>query len=170
MERNSPTRWVPVLIVSSSEIFVAVLALSAVYDPSIRVLHLFQAIIYLVVVILCLKQSAWGYGAGTLMAAFWNYTNLVHTTFITNGVRALSRLLATGELRRPDQLISVVAATAHFLLIAACVVGFLCNKPGNIGELAKFFGGGMLAIIYFSGIILLYGPQYVPLLKRVFGI
>jgi len=165
--RNSSIQW---LVVASCTVFILVLALSAVYDPSIRVLHVFQAAIYVAVVILARRRNAWGYGAGCLVAALWNWTNLAHTTFIANGLRELSRALQTGEVRRPDQLIAVVAATAHFVLIGACLVGYSRIKPKARFEPLKFFAGGVLAIGYFVGIIILFGPQYVPLLRRVFGV
>lgn len=169
---NTATRdaWLQWLIVASSVVFIFVLALSAVYDPSIRVLHAFQAAIYVAVVILARRRSAWGYGAGCLIAVFWNWTNLVHTTFITSGLRELSRALQTGQVRRPDQLIAVVAASAHVVLIFACLTGYARIRPKVSWEPTKFLAGGLLAIAYFAGIIVLFGPQYLPLLRRVFGV
>jgi hypothetical protein len=162
------TNWIKWLIVASCVVFILVLILSAVFDPSIRVLHVFQAFIYVAVIILAARHSAWGYGAGCLIAAFWNWINLAHTTFIANGMRELSRLLQTGQVQRPDQLIAVLAATAHFVLIGFCLVGFARIKPKTGWDFLKFLAGGLLAIGYFVGIIIAFGPQYVPLLRRVF--
>lgn len=163
--------WIDWLIVASCGVEILVLGLSAVYDPSIRVLHVFQAAIYVAVVILARRRSPWGYGAGCFIAAFWNWTNpnLVHTTFIANGVR---ELLRTGHLTRDaDQLIAVVvAASAHFILIAACLLGYARIRPKGAWAPLRFLGGGLLAIGYFGGIIVLFGPQYLPLLLRVLGI
>jgi len=162
--------WIKWLIVASCVVFILVLALSAVFDPSIRVLHGFQALIYVAVIILARGRSAWGFGAGCLIAAFWNWTNLVYTTFIANGVRELSQALRTGQIQNPDQLIAVLAAAAHFILIGACVAGYVRIKPKARWESAKFLGGGLLAVGYFAGIIIAFGPQYIPLLRQVFGI
>ncbi len=82
----------------------------------------------------------------------------------------LSRALRTGQIQRPDQLIAVVAATAHFVLIACCLIGFFKIKPKSRWDAVKFLGGGLLAIGYFVVIINLFGRQYVPLLRRVFHI
>ena len=160
--------WIKWLIIASCVVFILVLILSAVFEPSIRVLHAFQALIYIAVIILAVRRSAWGYGAGCVIAAFWNWINLVHTTFIANGIRELSRLLRSGQIQRPDQLIAVVAATAHFVLIAFCLVGFARIKPKTRWDFAKFLAAGLLAIGYFVGIIIAFGQQYVPLLRRVF--
>ena len=158
------------LIIGSCAVFIFILVLSAVYDPSIRVLHAFQALIYVAIVILALRRNAWGYGAGCIIAVFWNWTNIVYTTFIANGLRELAHALQTGRVGRPDQLIAVVAAAAHFVLIGSCLVGYFRIKPrGSLGPL-KFFAGGLIAVGYFVGIIIVFGPQYIPLLRRVFGI
>ena len=158
------------LIIGSCLVFLFILALSAVYDRSIRVLHFFQALIYVAIVILALRKSAWGYGAGCFIAALWNWTNIVHTTFVVNGLRELAHALQTGRVSRPDQLIAVFAAATHFALIGCCLVGYFRIKPRGSWEAVKFFGGGLIAIGYFSGIIILFGPQYIPLLRRVFRI
>ncbi len=62
--------WNNRLIVAGCVVFILVLALSAVFDPSIRALHLSQAFIYVAVIVLAGKRSAWGYGSGCLIAAF----------------------------------------------------------------------------------------------------
>ncbi len=162
--------WVDWLIIASCVLFILILALSAFYDPSIRVLHVFQALIYIVVIILSQKRSAWGYGAGCIIAAFWNWINLVHTTFIKAGFIELSRSLQSGQIRRPDLLIAVFAATAHFVLIGCCLAGYFRISSRKSWEPVKFLTGGLLAVGYFAAIIILFGPQYVPLLRRVFRI
>ena len=165
--RISYLEW---LIIGSCALFVFILALSAVYDRSIRVLHFFQAIIYVAIVVLALRRSAWGYGAGCLIAAFWNWTNIVHTTFIANGLHELAHVLQTARVGRPDQLIAVVAAAAHFVLIASCLIGYFRIKTRGAWEPLKFFVGGLIAVGYLAGIILAFGPQYIPLLRRVFRV
>ena len=165
--RASRLGW---LIVGSCAVFIFILALSAVYDRSIRVLHAFQALIYVAVVTLALRRSAWGYGAGCIIAVFWNWTNIIHTTFIANGLRELAHAIQTGRVNRPDQLIAVVAAAAHFALIGACLAGYFRIKPRGSWEPMKFFAGGLIAVGYFAGIVILFGPQYIPLLRRVFRI
>jgi len=77
-------------------------------------------------------------------------------------------LLQTGRIARPDQFLAIVAATGHFVLIVACLIGFLETRP-KPGAWTKFIGGGLLAIAYLVGIIFITGPQYIPLLRRTFG-
>lgn len=57
------TKWdglIKWLIVGSSFVFILVLALSAVFEASIRVPHTFQALIYVAVIILAVKRSPLG--------------------------------------------------------------------------------------------------------------
>lgn len=147
--------------------FLFALFLSAVFDPRIRLLHVLQALIYIAVIVLTRKTSAWGFGAGCVIALFWNYINLFVTTFFQAGVQQLTILLQTGQLHRPDLLIAVIAVAGHFLLIIACLAGFLRTRPGGRAW-GQFMAGGALAIGYFVAIIITTGPQYVGLLKRVF--
>lgn len=164
------TSWLEGLIYVACSIFILVLGISAIYDPSIRALHGFQALIYVAVIILARSRSAYGYGAGCITAAFWNWINLVHTTFIRAGLDQLSNLLKTGHIARPDLFIAVVAATAHFVLIVACLVGFVRVWSRGPLQIVRFFAGGLAALAYFVVIVVAFGPQYVPLLKKVFGI
>ena len=161
-------RWINESIFVGAGLFILALVVSAVFDPSIRILHALQALIYVAVIILTRRGSCWGFGAGCFIAAFWNYTNLFVTTFIRTGLEQLMTLLQTGQLQRPDLLVAVIAAAGHFLMIAACVVGFLRTGP-NLRRWGQFFGGGMLAVAYLVAIIFTTGPQYIGLVKRVFG-
>lgn len=158
------------LVLVSSLAFIFILVLSALYDNSIRILHTFQAVIYVIVIILSFRQSAWGYGAGCFIAVFWNWTNLIHTTFIASGLHEFTTAIQTGQVSNPDKLIAVIAAAAHFVLICSCLAGYFRIRDKGLGKLIKFIGGGLLAVSYFVIIIFLFGPQYIPLLKQFFQI
>jgi hypothetical protein len=159
--------WVDRSIVVGAGLFILALIVSAVFDPKIRVLHALQALLYIAIIVLTRRGSAWGYGAGCIIAGFWNYINLFITTFIKGGLQELSRLVQTGQLHRPDLLIAVVAAGGHFLLIIACLAGFLRTRPG-VRRWSEFMAGGVVAVAYLVVIIVTTGPQYIDLLKRVF--
>ena len=165
---RAESRWLRWSIVVGAGLSIFALFLSAVFEPSIRVLHALQALIYVAVVMLTRRNSPWGYGAGVVVSAFWNYVNLFVTTFIRSGLDQLAALLQTGRIARPDQFLALIAATGHFVLIAACLIGFLKSRP-NAGAWRQFVGGGLLAVAYFIAIIVVTGPQYIPLLRRTFG-
>jgi len=167
--KGVPPRWVSLLIAAGAGCFIFALLVSAIFDPTIRLLHLLQALIYVAVIVLTRKSSPWGFGAGFTISLFWNYINLFVTTFIVAGLHQLCGLLSTGHLGRPDLLIAVIAAGGHVLLIVGCAAGFLRRRP-SLADWGKFVAGGALAVAYFAAIIVTTGPQYVPVLRRVFGI
>jgi hypothetical protein len=154
-------------ILVGAGVFIFALALAAVFDPKIRLLHFLQALIYVAVILLTRRNSAWGYGAGAIIAALWNYTNLFVTNFVSGGMHQLAVLLKTGHLQRPDLLVAVIAAGGHFLLLAACLAGFFYLRP-HARPWIRFVSGGLLAVSYFVIIIIAAGPQYVSLLRRTF--
>lgn len=161
--------WIRWFIIVGVGLFAFALFASAVFDPRIRVLHALQALIYLAVLLLTRRNSAWGYGAGCIISAFWNYINLFVTTFIKAGVEQFLYLLQTGQLKRPDLALSLFAAGGHFLLIVACLAGFLRRSP-RAREWGQFVGGGVLAVAFLVTIIITTAPQYIRVLKRTFGL
>jgi len=83
------------------------------------------------------------------------------------GVRELNLLLTAGDLR-PGQL-AVVAATGHFLLIAGCLALFLRLRP-SLKRWGQFLAGGVLAVGYLVLIVFSTGPQFIGMMRRVFGL
>lgn len=162
--------WTNGVIWAGSGLFVVALFVSAVFDPTIRLLHALQSLIYVGVVLLCRRNSPWGYGAGCIVGAFWNSVNLFVTGFIASGLQELVVLLQTGQLARPDLMISVVAFAGHCLLICACLMAFLRASRKRCSAWFQFVGGGLVAIGYFVLIIITTAPQYIPLLKIVFHV
>jgi hypothetical protein len=154
--------WVYPTIAISAGYFIGLLILAMVFDPSVRVLHPLQALIYVVILFLTRRQSAWGFGAGFLIAAFWNYIFLVGArhdiwTFLTSG---------KGGIFIPLQLSGVVA---HFFLMAACAVGFQCLRPDR-RTWPAFFAGGLAAVGVLVALVYTLRPQSMPLLKSSFGL
>ena len=162
-------RWIRVAVVAGASSFILALVVSAIFDPTIRILHTLQALIYVAVIVLARRSSPWGFGAGFVIGTFWNCINLFVTNFISAGVHQLWTLVTTGTLPRPDLLVAVVAGGGHLLLIIGCVAGFLRQRPGG-REWARFWAGGAIAVGYFVVIIFTTGQQYIPLLKRVFRV
>ena len=160
-------RWIDACIAFGAGFFILALFLSAVFDPTIRVLHFLQALIYAAILIATRQRRAWGFGVGVFIATFWNYTNLFVTTFVANGWQQLLVLVHTGTLPRPDLLVALIAAGGHFLIIFACAVGFYRLHP-RAREWVQFVAGGILSVLYFIAIIFTTGRQYIPLIRRVF--
>src|ERR1700723_1778920 len=145
--------WVFPAIAASSGYFICVLLFAMFFDPTVRVLHPFQALIYVAIIYLTRRRSAYGFGAGCIMAAFWNYIFLFGAhkeiwTFLTTG---------TGGIFIPLQLSAFVA---HFILLAACMVGFLSYQRGRW---AAFVVGGATAVGFLIAFVVMFRPQSVAL-------
>jgi hypothetical protein len=67
-----------------------VLALSAYWERDIRVLHFFQARMYVATIVLSFLGSRRGHFIGISAAGFWNYANIFATTFFFNGLEQLA--------------------------------------------------------------------------------
>src|SRR4029077_7344857 len=105
--------WTRVSILIGCGLFIFALTVSAILVPQLRVLHFFQALIYVVVAVLTLRNSAWGFGAGVIIAAAWNCLNLFVTHLMQAGAGQFWSLLTTGHVRRPDTLMVMVGGMAH---------------------------------------------------------
>jgi len=146
--------WIPIGVGG----FVLALTLSAVVIPQLRLLHLFQALIYVAVIELTRRNSPWGFGIGVIIPAAWNCLSLFVTHLIQAGAGELLSLARTGHVSRPDTLMVLIGGVAHFLLIIACMAGFLELRPGA-KQWGQFFAGGLLALAYFALIVVTTAPH-----------
>ncbi len=157
-------------IVASCLLFIFALAVSAYFEPPIRVLHTLQALIYVAVIGGALWHQKWAYGVGIGIAAFWNYVNLFVNTFIRNGVETLGIVISGGHVTNPGTIIAIPAALGHFGMIAFCFWAYLRLRNKRWTDIGILLGSGAVAIGYFASIIAIFGPQYLPLFRKVFRI
>lgn len=159
--------WTSVSISIGVGLFLFALALSAVIVPQLLYLHLLQALIYLAVLVLTRRKSAWGYGIGVIVPMAWNCLNLFVTHLFQKGAVLIWSLihsgqfwflLRTGRVSRPDPLAVMVGGAAHVLIIVACLAGFLRLRPRGL-QWGQFFAGGVLALAYFALIIAIAAPR-----------
>ena len=164
---NSMRRVIDGAIISGAVGFIAILALSAAFDHTIIWLHVFQAFMYLGVIGLIARRSRWAYLLGASIAGLWNYINLFVTSFFANGLTALRRLIATGQLTHVDQLIAVAAVAFHFIMVLGCLIQLLpSRRPG--ADLISFLAAFVASTAYFVVIIFLFQPRYLTILNHVF--
>jgi hypothetical protein len=161
MNHNHPvtrSRWVHASILVGIGLFLLALAVSAAIIPQLRLLHLLQALIYVVVLILTSRNSPWGFGAGTIIAIAWNSLNSFVTHLFQAGAGQIWTLIHGGHVTRPETLMVTIGAVGHFILIIACIAGFLEQKP-RAKNWAQFFGGGFLVLAYMALIIATTAPR-----------
>jgi hypothetical protein len=152
------SRWTRVSIPIGVGLFLLALALSVVFVPQLLHLHLLQALIYVAVLVLTRRNSPWGYGIGVIVPTAWNCLNLFVTHLFQKGAVLFWSLLRTGHASQPETITVMVGGVAHFLIIVACVAGFLQLRPRR-KQWGQFFGGGILALAYFALIIAIAAPR-----------
>ena len=155
MTKTNPT-WINALVVVGSVMFCLCLAVAAIFAPQWRVLHFFQALPYLAVILLARRQNAWGFGAGVFTAVFWNVLLLFRSPVGAQSLPVLESLVH-GHVQQPDVLLQLFAACGHFLIIIACLAGFLRIRPAGRGW-GQFAAGGILAISYLLIMVFTVGP------------
>jgi hypothetical protein len=146
--------WIPI----GAGLFMFALVGSAIAVPQLRLLHAFQALIYVAVILLARRDSAWGLGAGVTIAVAWNSLQLFITHLIQAGAQELWIFVSTGQLHRPETLLVFVGGMGHFILIAACLVAFRQLRPGKT-EWWQFLGGCLLVLAYFGAIVATMRPR-----------
>ncbi len=163
------SRWATIPIVVGSVMFVLGLTVSALFAPEWRPLHVLQALIYVAIVALALRNSPWGFGAGMFVAAFWNWLSTFATTATRDGIAELVNVVQSGTVHRPDLLLSLVAFLGHLLVMLGCAVGVVRVRRDR-RVWAKFVAGGVLALAYLLTIVFALGPPAaVRLMRGAFG-
>jgi hypothetical protein len=109
-------------------------------------------LIYVAILMLTRRNSPWGFGIGTIVPAAWNCMNLYLTHLMQTGMELLWSLLRTGHASRPVPITVAVGGLGHFILILACLVGFLRLRPG-LYQWLRFIAGGVLAMAYLALIV-----------------
>jgi hypothetical protein len=148
------TLWIPI----GAVLFVVALTVSAVVVPQLRLLHTLQALIYVAVVILARRNSAWAFGAGVTISVVWNSLNLFVTHLMQAGAIAIWSFLKTGQVQRLDTMMVTVGGIGHFILVAACLAAFLQLGTDSV-KWRKFVGGGVVTLAYFALIVAIARPR-----------
>ena len=167
--KSKLNRSIHALIYLSAVTFIIILQLTGWMELSIRTLHMWQTLIYVVVIILSSRRSVAGYGAGIGIATFWNIANLFVTKFITSGWTVLVHLIHTGSDPHPELMVAPIAGAAHFVLIGACVAAYI-ERPGKHWHDALILIGSAFAAIFaFFLMVHTWGPQYLHIFWTMFN-
>ena len=130
-------------------LFLVALLVSAIVDPELRVLHCFQALIYVAVIVLARRNSPWGYGAGFAIAIVWNGMNFFGPHLIQAGAVAFWSWLRTGHAQQLVPMMVTLGGLGHFILIFATLMAILRHNA-ETRKWRKFAGGGALAVAYLA--------------------
>jgi hypothetical protein len=98
------------------------------------------------VIVLTRRQSPWGFGAGAFIVSFWDWQVLFRSPIGIEGIKSVETVLRGGS-PDPGTLIQFLAGCGRFLIIAACIAGFLQLVPKR-RQWGELIGGGVLAISF----------------------
>ena len=153
--RESATKlWISI----GAGLFLVALTVSAWALPQLRLLHMLQALIYIAIVILAHRNSAWGFGAGATMAVAWNSLNLFVTHLMEVGAVAFWHFVRTGRVQALVPMMVALGGIAHFILLAACLAAILQQRPER-HKWWKFMGGGLICVAYLVLIVVIANPR-----------
>jgi hypothetical protein len=150
-----------------SLVFISVLAVAAYWDRTIRILHVFESLPYLLAAVLCLRQSKLGYALGMVSGAFWLWMAGFLTTFVRNGFERLDILVRSGSIDRPDILIAVPAAVATAGLVLFSGVGYARLRNKSWRDVMPFAAAIVSVPFFFVAIFAAFAPQYLAIFKSV---
>lgn len=165
--QSAPNNRINTTVAAFSGGFIAVLAVAAYLDRSIRLLHFFESFPYLIAAALCLQNRKSGYALGIAAGAFWLLMGAVLTTFVWNGFQSLVTTLTTRHLDRPDTLIAVPAAISAVGLVIAAVWGYARLLHKKWSDVMVFASAMVLVTAWFVGIFAIFAPRYLDMFKRL---
>lgn len=155
------------LILIGAVAFILVLGISAYWEPDIRVLHFFQAWMYIATMILSFRGSRWGHFIGVSAAGFWNYVNLFAVRFFFNGLEQLALWVRTGHLARPDIFIAVPAWFSNLLVICGCLWAYSRLRERRVSDTWKFAVAFALTTGFFALDMALFQARYLGIFPRL---
>jgi hypothetical protein len=149
--------------------FVVILGIAAYWDRTIRVLHGFESIPYIVAAVLCLRQRKLGYMLGAASGAFWLWMAGTLTTFVRNGFERTATLLRTGHVDRLDILIAAPAAAVTAGLVLFSLWGYSRAPNKSWSDLGLFVVATGAVGGFFIAIFAAFAPQYLGMFRHLFG-
>ena len=140
------------LILLGGVFFIASLSVSAIFVPEIRALHVVQALMYVVVILLALRRNRWGYFLGASIAGFWNLTALFGSVLFVE-------LLAHPS--RPDLVLQGLAWLANLAVVIGSILGYrrLATAPKDAGRFALALVASTAFLIAATAAL---APAYLP--------
>jgi hypothetical protein len=162
------SRIIEIAIAFSAALFVLVLAIAAYFDRSIIILHVVEALPYLIAPILCLKKKKFGYFLAFASGGFWLWTAGFLTTFIRNGFEQLEMFIKTGSISRFDIFIAVPAASGTAGLVFFSLLGYINQPKKRMKDILLLLLACLLIATFFVIIFWLFAPKYLEMFQNIF--
>jgi hypothetical protein len=154
-----------------ASVFVIILGIAAYWDPTIGVLHAFEALPYVTAALLSLRRDRLAYPLGFVSGGFWLWTAGFLTTFIRNDFERVAMLVRTGAVDRVDILIAAPAAIATGGLALLSLIDYLQQPAKSSRDAVWLIAALVIVPAFFIAIFAAFAPQYLwmltPLVHRM---
>ena len=130
-------------------------------------LHLFEALPYLLAAALCLRGTKFGYMLAAVSGAFWLWTAGCLTSFVRNGFERVAMLARTGAVDRVDILIAAPAALSTGGLVLFSLLGYLRLPSRSWRDLLLLLAASILVPAFFIAIFYAFAPQYLGMFRGI---
>jgi hypothetical protein len=155
-------------IALSSALFIAMLAVSAWFDSSIRWLHVFEALPYAAAPWLCRTKPKFGFILSFAAGIFWIWTAGFLTRFVRGGFERLITLVQTGHVDRPDILLAVPAFLGTLGMAVFALIGYSRLENKKPKDFLVFLGAFIGILIFFIAISAAFTPRFLEIFDRLF--
>jgi hypothetical protein len=141
--------------------FISILLLSGYFEREVLVLHAFQSLIYVAVIVLSLRENKWGHGVGISIAVLWNTFNTFSGFVFVAGFRQWAVLLSQGRVTNPVHLLAPLAWFDHVALIACLGWAYTRLPQKKLSDIGILLGSFLAVMMYFIAIIAVFWPQFL---------
>jgi len=145
------------LITVGGGFFIFALAVSAVFVPEIRWLHVVQALLYVAAILLSFRRNRWGYFIGASTAGLWNllafFASPLFAEIIDHPAQA-------------DLILQGLAWLANFAVVVGSVWGYVRLKTKSNWDIGRFiltFAGTTALLVGATAIL---APDYLVAFSR----
>ncbi len=148
-------------------IFVAILLISGAIERDVLILHLFQSLIYVAIVVLCIRKSIWGYAVGISISIIWDAYNSISGFVFHAGFRQWALFARTGHFTNFVQLLAPIAWFDHVALAGALAWAYARRPNKRWTDALVLAAGFVVTFAYFFGIIAAFWPQFIPRARQL---
>ena len=157
-DHRGKANWTRLWIAIGSGLFLVALLISAVAVPQLRLLHLLQALIYVVVIVCGRRDNTYALGAGFTIAAAWNSLETFGPHLVQTGAVMIWSFIHHGRAEHWEAMMVPVGAAGHLILMIACFVALVYHVQSD-KRWWKFATGGLLVLAYFVLIVAIARPR-----------
>jgi len=157
-DHKEEAAWTRVWIAIGSALFLIAMLVSAIAVPQLRLLHLLQALIYVIVFMYGRRDNSYALGAGFTIAAAWNSIETFGPHLVQTGAIMIWSFIHHGRAEHLDTMMVPVGAVGHLILMAACFAALVYHVHSD-KKWWKFAAGGLSVLGYFALIIAIARPR-----------